>query len=116
MGRCHPGRPGGRSPVQLTPAGQSLLEQLQGTLEELAQARELLRSRQVVSMSSVARTRKAYLDIVAAHYSTTKAALIGMTRHLAGELGLMASMSTHWRLVASTHRWSPAWPGRRMTR
>ena len=39
----------------------------------------------VVSMSSVA--GKAYLDIVAAHYSTTKAALIGLTRHLAGELG-----------------------------
>ncbi|SAK91656.1 3-ketoacyl-ACP reductase [Caballeronia hypogeia] len=39
----------------------------------------------IVSMSSVA--GKAYLDIVAAHYSTTKAALIGMTRHLAGELG-----------------------------
>lgn len=36
-------------------------------------------------MSSVA--GKAYLDIVAAHYSTTKAALIGLTRHLAGELG-----------------------------
>lgn len=36
----------------------------------------------IVSMSSVA--DKAYLDIVAAHYSTTKAALIGMTRHLAG--------------------------------
>ena len=39
----------------------------------------------IVSMSSVA--GKAYLDIVAAHYATTKAALIGMTRHLAGELG-----------------------------
>jgi 3-oxoacyl-[acyl-carrier protein] reductase len=39
----------------------------------------------VVSMSSVA--GKAYLDIVAAHYSATKAALIGLTRHLAGELG-----------------------------
>ena len=39
----------------------------------------------IVSMSSVA--AKAYLDIVAAHYSTTKAALIGLTRHLAGELG-----------------------------
>jgi len=39
----------------------------------------------IVSMSSVA--GKAYLDIVATHYSTTKAALIGMTRHLAGELG-----------------------------
>lgn len=39
----------------------------------------------ILSMSSVA--GKAYLDIVAAHYSTTKAAVIGMTRHLAGELG-----------------------------
>lgn len=39
----------------------------------------------IVNMSSVA--GKAYLDIVAAHYSTTKAALIGLTRHLAGELG-----------------------------
>ena len=39
----------------------------------------------IVSMSSVA--GKAYLDIVAAHYGTTKAALIGMTRHLAAELG-----------------------------
>ena len=40
----------------------------------------------IVSMSSVA--GKAYLgDIVACHYSATKAALIGFTRHLAGELG-----------------------------
>lgn len=40
----------------------------------------------IVSMSSVA--GKAYLgEIVAAHYSSTKAALIGFTRHLAGELG-----------------------------
>lgn len=40
----------------------------------------------IVSMSSVA--GKAYLgEIVASHYSTTKAALIGFTRHLAGELG-----------------------------
>lgn len=39
----------------------------------------------IVSMSSVA--GKAYLNIVAAHYAATKAALIGMTRHLAGELG-----------------------------
>lgn len=39
----------------------------------------------IVSMSSVA--GKAYLDIVAAHYASTKAALIGFTRHLAGELG-----------------------------
>lgn len=40
----------------------------------------------IVSLSSVA--GKAYLgDVVACHYSTTKAALIGFTRHLAGELG-----------------------------
>lgn len=39
----------------------------------------------IVSMSSVA--GKAYLDIVAAHYATTKAGLIGFTRQLAGELG-----------------------------
>lgn len=39
----------------------------------------------IVSMSSVA--GKAHLDIVAAHYSTTKAGVIGLTRHLAGELG-----------------------------
>lgn len=40
----------------------------------------------IVSMSSVA--GKAYLgDIVGCHYSATKAALIGFTRHLAGELG-----------------------------
>lgn len=40
----------------------------------------------IVSLSSVA--GKAYLgDIVGCHYSATKAALIGFTRHLAGELG-----------------------------
>lgn len=39
----------------------------------------------IVSMSSVA--AKAYLDVCAAHYSATKAAIIGLTRHLAGELG-----------------------------
>ncbi|MFF7710134.1 3-oxoacyl-ACP reductase FabG [Pseudomonas sp. NPDC007930] len=39
----------------------------------------------IVSMSSVAGS--AYLPLVAVHYSATKAALIGFTRHLAGELG-----------------------------
>lgn len=39
----------------------------------------------IVSMSSVA--GKAYLDVCAVHYSTTKAAVIGFTRHMAGELG-----------------------------
>lgn len=39
----------------------------------------------IISMSSVAGS--AFLPIVAAHYSATKAAIIGLTRHLAGELG-----------------------------
>lgn len=39
----------------------------------------------IINLSSVAGS--AYLPIVAAHYSTSKAALIGFTRHLAGELG-----------------------------
>lgn len=39
----------------------------------------------IVNMSSVAGS--AYLPIVAAHYSATKSAIIGFTRHLAGELG-----------------------------
>lgn len=39
----------------------------------------------IVSMSSVA--GKAYLDVCAVHYSATKAAVIGLTRQLAGELG-----------------------------
>ncbi len=39
----------------------------------------------IVNMSSVA--GKAYLPLVASHYSATKAALIGFTRHVAGELG-----------------------------
>ncbi|OUR02555.1 3-oxoacyl-[acyl-carrier-protein] reductase [Pluralibacter gergoviae] len=39
----------------------------------------------IINLSSVA--GGAYLPIVAAHYSTTKAAITGFTRHLAGELG-----------------------------
>jgi 3-oxoacyl-[acyl-carrier protein] reductase len=39
----------------------------------------------IINMSSVA--GKAYCDIVAGHYAATKAALIGLTRHWAGELG-----------------------------
>lgn len=39
----------------------------------------------IVNMSSVAGS--AFLPLVAAHYSATKAAVIGFTRHLAGELG-----------------------------
>ena len=43
------------------------------------------RKGRVINMSSVA--GKAYCDIVAAHYAATKAALIGLTRHWAAELG-----------------------------
>ena len=39
----------------------------------------------IVNMSSIA--GRAYMDIVGVHYATTKAAVIGFTRHLAGELG-----------------------------
>jgi 3-oxoacyl-[acyl-carrier protein] reductase len=39
----------------------------------------------IVNMSSIA--GRAYMDVVGVHYSATKAALIGFTRHLAGELG-----------------------------
>lgn len=39
----------------------------------------------IVNMSSVA--GRHYLGLAACHYSATKAALIGFTRHLAGELG-----------------------------
>lgn len=46
--------------------------------------REIGRGR-IVSMSSVA--GKTYCDIVGVHYAASKAALIGFTKHLAGELG-----------------------------
>jgi 3-oxoacyl-[acyl-carrier protein] reductase len=39
----------------------------------------------IVSLSSVA--GKTYCDIVGVHYAASKAALIGFTKHLAGELG-----------------------------
>ncbi len=39
----------------------------------------------IINMSSVA--GKAYMPLVACHYSATKAAILGFTRHLAGELG-----------------------------
>lgn len=39
----------------------------------------------IVNMSSVA--GKAYMPLVACHYSATKSAILGFTRHLAGELG-----------------------------
>lgn len=44
------------------------------------------RQGRIIFMSSVA-AKANLVDIVAAHYSATKAALIGLTRHLAAELG-----------------------------
>ncbi|WP_341990524.1 SDR family NAD(P)-dependent oxidoreductase [Azorhizobium sp. AG788] len=46
--------------------------------------RDLGRGR-IVNVSSVA--GRTYCDIVAVHYAASKAALIGITKHLAGELG-----------------------------
>ncbi|MFG1420959.1 SDR family oxidoreductase [Roseixanthobacter liquoris] len=48
--------------------------------------RDLGRGR-IVNVSSVA--GRTYCDIVAVHYAASKAALIGFTKHLAGELGLL---------------------------
>ncbi|MBY2909961.1 3-oxoacyl-ACP reductase FabG [Rhizobium leguminosarum] len=39
----------------------------------------------IVNMSSVA--GRAYMPLVACHYAATKSAIVGFTRHLAGELG-----------------------------
>jgi 3-oxoacyl-[acyl-carrier protein] reductase len=55
------------------------------TVRVLAPAMREARRGAIVNMSSVA--GRAYMDIVGVHYATTKAALIGFTRHLAGELG-----------------------------
>lgn len=44
-----------RSPVQLTEAGQTLLQHVRGTLDDLAQARDQLRSRQGVRSGAVFR-------------------------------------------------------------
>ena len=75
----------------------------------------------IVNMSSVAGS--AFLPIVAAHYSATKAAIIGFTRHLAGEGGSkplcsrpfprrpIRPWSTRRRCAAWEHRLR--WPRRR---
>ena len=55
------------------------------TVRLLSPAMRAARAGAIVNMSSVA--GRAYMDIVGVHYATTKAALIGFTRHLAGELG-----------------------------
>jgi 3-oxoacyl-[acyl-carrier protein] reductase len=55
------------------------------TVRVLAGGMKSRKSGSIINMSSVA--GKAYCPLVGIHYSTTKAALIGFTRHLAGELG-----------------------------
>src|SRR4051812_8291564 len=55
------------------------------TVRLLSPAMRTSRAGAIVNLSSIA--GRAYMDIVGVHYATTKAALIGFTRHLAGELG-----------------------------
>src|SRR3954453_4055530 len=55
------------------------------TVRLLSPAMRANRAGAIVNMASIA--GRAYMDIVGVHYATTKAALIGFTRHLAGELG-----------------------------
>ncbi len=54
-------------------------------IRRLSPAMVAQRSGRIVNLSSIA--GKTYTPIVACHYATTKAAMIGLTRHLAGELG-----------------------------
>ncbi|NEJ02914.1 3-oxoacyl-ACP reductase FabG [Rhizobium ruizarguesonis] len=55
------------------------------TIRALSPAMREAGSGWVVNMSSVA--GRAYMPLVACHYAATKSAIIGFTRHLAGELG-----------------------------
>jgi 3-oxoacyl-[acyl-carrier protein] reductase len=55
------------------------------TVRLLSPAMRAARKGAIVNMSSIA--GQAYMDVVGVHYAATKAALIGFTRHLAGELG-----------------------------
>lgn len=55
------------------------------TVRVLAPGMKDRKAGSIINMSSVA--GKTFCSLVGIHYSTTKAALIGFTRHLAGELG-----------------------------
>jgi len=55
------------------------------TIRALAPGMVAARRGWIVNMSSVA--GKTHIPFVAAHYAATKSALIGLTKHLAGELG-----------------------------
>ncbi len=54
-------------------------------IRRLAPGMAARRSGRIVNQASIA--GKAFTPIVGCHYAATKAALIGLTRHLAGELG-----------------------------
>ncbi|MFC7554694.1 3-oxoacyl-ACP reductase FabG [Pseudoroseomonas wenyumeiae] len=54
-------------------------------IRQLTPMMRSMRSGSIVNMSSVA--GRTYSTVVGAHYAATKAALIGLTKHLAGELG-----------------------------
>src|SRR3954471_15468375 len=54
------------------------------TVRLLSPAMRAARTGAIVNMSVAGR---AYMDVVGVHYAAAKAALIGLTRHLAGELG-----------------------------
>jgi 3-oxoacyl-[acyl-carrier protein] reductase len=54
-------------------------------IRQLAPGMVARRSGRIVNQASVA--GKAHVPFVGCHYAATKAALIGLTRHLAGELG-----------------------------
>jgi 3-oxoacyl-[acyl-carrier protein] reductase len=54
-------------------------------IRAIAPGMRSMRRGQIVNLSSVA--GQTYCDIVGVHYAASKAALIGLTKHLAGELG-----------------------------
>jgi 3-oxoacyl-[acyl-carrier protein] reductase len=68
--------------------GQVIAVNLSGsfnTIRALSPAMREAGAGWIVNMSSVA--GRAYMPLVACHYAATKSAILGFTRHLAGELG-----------------------------
>src|SRR3954468_2634857 len=95
------------------------------TVRLLSPAMRTSRAGAIVNLSSIA--GRAYMDIVGVHCATTKAALIGFTRHLAGELGpdnICVSAGSHRHAHGTGHRRGrehalggsdadgPAWPSK----
>ena len=84
----HEGRPHAASEMAPEEWNRVVAVKLTGcfnTVRLLSPAMRAARVGAIVNMSSIA--GRAYMDIVGVHYAATKAALIGFTRHLAGELG-----------------------------